>query len=346
MNQRLSWIRAYEESRDAAAVCARFGIARATLRKWWGRYEAGGIAALAEGDRAPRRSPARKAFAADVAAIREMRARGLSLAGVRDALRAERATELSIPTIRRILAREAPAARPVRRAGAVPRSGIVATAGLDEGLAAAIADAIGRGRFQPGEKLTEEGLARAFGVGRTRVREALRGLSFLGLVTLERNRGASVALPSPAEVARAYEARRAVESGIVAGVGRRFGGRCDCAELGILRAHVARQEAAERAGQRVRLIQLLTEFHLVLAGMADNPFLLGFLERLVSVTSLAVLLHDREGDQSCAVDAHRAIVEAIAAGRIEEAARLMRDHLSGNERRAAAPVPAPPQPDD
>lgn len=329
MKDRLRWITAFEQGQDAGAICARFGISRATLRKWWARYQAGGVAALADQDRAPKTSPTRKAGPAEAEAIRALRARGLSLSGIRAALLAEHGTALSIPTIRRILARELPAPPPHR--AALPRSGLV-TAPLDEGLAGAIAEAIGRGRYRPGEKLTEEGLARDFNVGRTRVREALRSLAFLGLVSMERHRGAAVAFPSEGDLARAYEARRAVEAGILGQVARRIGGRCDCAELATLRAHVARQNEALAAGKRLRFVQLLTEFHLVLGGMADNPFLLGFLERLVAVTSLSFLIKEQSGDPLCAVAEHAAIVEALAAGHTQEAERLMRAHLGGERR--------------
>jgi len=36
--QRLLWIRLYEEPGDAGFVCRRCGISRPTLRKWWRRF--------------------------------------------------------------------------------------------------------------------------------------------------------------------------------------------------------------------------------------------------------------------------------------------------------------------
>jgi DNA-binding GntR family transcriptional regulator/transposase-like protein len=329
---RLAWIAAYEQGQDAVAVCARFGIAPATLRKWWKRYREGGAAALADRDRAPRTSPTRKAGAAEAEAIRNLRARGLSLSGIRAALLAEHTTELSIPTIRRVLARELPAPVAPRPRPTQPRAGIVSAGTLEEELSAAIAEAIGRGRYRPGEKLTEEGLARDFGTGRTRVREALRSLAHLGLVTLERHRGASVAFPSEADLARAYEARRTIEAGVLEQVAH----RCDHAGIATLRAHIARQEDALATGNRLRFVQLLTDFHLVLGGLAGNPFLLGFLERLVAVTSLSFLIKGQAGDPHCAVAEHAGIVDALAQGRLAEARALMNAHLGGG--RVCEPV--------
>ncbi|MCW8883891.1 MAG: helix-turn-helix domain-containing protein, partial [Motiliproteus sp.] len=42
IQQRLQWVRLFEESGDAGLVCRRCGISRPTLRKWWRRYQADG----------------------------------------------------------------------------------------------------------------------------------------------------------------------------------------------------------------------------------------------------------------------------------------------------------------
>ncbi|HDI4960061.1 TPA: helix-turn-helix domain-containing protein, partial [Salmonella enterica] len=44
--QRLQWVKLYETSGNAGFVCRRCGISRPTLRKWWRRYLAQGIAGL------------------------------------------------------------------------------------------------------------------------------------------------------------------------------------------------------------------------------------------------------------------------------------------------------------
>ena len=35
IQQRLQWVRLYEETGNAGLVCHRCGISRPTLRKWW-----------------------------------------------------------------------------------------------------------------------------------------------------------------------------------------------------------------------------------------------------------------------------------------------------------------------
>lgn len=329
LDQRLAWISTFERCRNAAAVCRQHGISRATLRKWWRRYEAEGIAGLAERSRAPAHSPARKVTPAQRDAVLALREAGLGFGRIRESLARERGVDLSVSTIRRIIARADPAWRPTAPAPSQdPAPEGLASTSPPEGVAAQLAEAIHAGHFRPGEKLAEEALARRFGAGRTRVRDALRSLAFLGVVRIERNRGAFVARPSDAEIARAYEARRVIEAGIVSDIGR-----LAPTQVETLRRHIAAQAAAEASGQRVRLVQLLTEFHLVLAGMSGNHFLRGFLERLTATTSLAVLLYDRAAPPCCAVQEHADLVDHLARGESAAAVTLMLRHLGANEAR-------------
>lgn len=46
IQQRLLWVKLYETSGDAGFVCRRGGISRPTLRKWWRKYLAQGLAGL------------------------------------------------------------------------------------------------------------------------------------------------------------------------------------------------------------------------------------------------------------------------------------------------------------
>jgi transposase-like protein len=50
---RLGWVHLYEQLGDAGAVCRRCGISRPTLRKWWRRYQADGVAGLKDESRRP-----------------------------------------------------------------------------------------------------------------------------------------------------------------------------------------------------------------------------------------------------------------------------------------------------
>ncbi|MCW5723053.1 MAG: GntR family transcriptional regulator [Devosia sp.] len=72
------------------------------------------------------------------------------------------------------------------------------------------------GKLRPGDRLIEAELTEMFGVGRGSVREALRRLEANKYIVFEANRGASVAQPSPLEIANMLRIR-----GVIAGLGAR-----------------------------------------------------------------------------------------------------------------------------
>jgi DNA-binding GntR family transcriptional regulator len=92
-----------------------------------------------------------------------------------------------------------------------PDAGGLSTYELFATLPAQIAVRIGggivEGDFKPGEKLREADLAKAFGVSRASVREALRLVESEGLVTILPQRGAQVTALTAEEVRDVFEIR-------------------------------------------------------------------------------------------------------------------------------------------
>ncbi len=78
-------------------------------------------------------------------------------------------------------------------------------------IALALEEAIVSGEIPPGSTLRQEHLSEQFQVSRTPVREALRRLAALGLVTFEPNRGVRVRLLSRDEIREAFMVRAELE---------------------------------------------------------------------------------------------------------------------------------------
>lgn len=55
--QRLQWVKMYDECGDAGLVCRRCGISRPTLRKWAKRYQLNGITGFESQNKRPHFSP-------------------------------------------------------------------------------------------------------------------------------------------------------------------------------------------------------------------------------------------------------------------------------------------------
>ncbi|MFA5489548.1 MAG: GntR family transcriptional regulator, partial [Candidimonas sp.] len=81
----------------------------------------------------------------------------------------------------------------------------VARATLHEAVADKLRHMIVEGVLTPGTRLNERTLCDALGTSRTPLREAMRVLATEGLVEIEPNRGASVAVMSEAEIDEAFE---------------------------------------------------------------------------------------------------------------------------------------------
>ena len=79
-------------------------------------------------------------------------------------------------------------------------------------IALALEEAIVSGEIPPGSTLRQEHLSEQFQVSRTPVREALRRLAALGLVSFEPNRGVRVRMFSLDEIREAFMVRAELES--------------------------------------------------------------------------------------------------------------------------------------
>jgi len=178
-------------------------------------------------------------------------------------------------------------------------------------------------RLPAGTKLGEAALSEAFGVSRARVRRVLLLLASREVVELQANRGAFVARPGRDEARDVFEARRSIEPTIV----RRAVQRMRGADLGTLKAHMAREIAAREAGDRHAAIRLSGEFHLRLAELAGNPVLLRFAEELVMRSSLIIGLFGSPTLARCSAEEHRELIDALDARDAEAAAAAMLRHL-------------------
>jgi phosphonate utilization transcriptional regulator len=200
------------------------------------------------------------------------------------------------------------------------------------------------GEILPGEKLVEADVAEALKVSRGPVREAFRALEQAGLVRTEKNRGVFVRSLSHFEADELYEVR----AGLDALIGRLAAERCRPAQALELRALLREMQKAARARNVDEYYPLNVRFHDLLAQLTGNATLLATYRRLVNELHLyrrETLAHG-PGSFPTSTHEHLAIVEAVAKGDGEQAARLLYQHaMESRERlhktldRPAAPPP-------
>lgn len=195
----------------------------------------------------------------------------------------------------------------------------------------AIRDDIVSGVHPRGGRLTEEVLARRYGVSRVPVREALRTLEAEGFVVTRRHAGACVAEPGEREAADLLEMRVLLEP---LGAERAAARRTD-AHLKVLQGMVtlAHERLARGRGEDVG--PLGEWFHQTLAQAADSPGLTSLLSQLRH--KVAWMYPAGPSPRPAELWAeHGAISDAVTRRDPERARALMARHA---ERAAAGCVP-------
>ena len=192
------------------------------------------------------------------------------------------------------------------------------------------------GSLAGGVQLKQEQLARAFGVSRIPIREALSRLAAEGLVVHEPNKGATVFQPSLHEIVEALDIRLALETRALAlALPYMTPETLDRSE------HIlARYDKASTPAQWTRFN---LEFHLALYEPAGRPRLLAMIEGVVTGIdrhvreriSLALGRDDPQADHYAILDACRRGERALALARLER-------HIEATQRSLGGVRPAPP----
>jgi DNA-binding GntR family transcriptional regulator len=210
-------------------------------------------------------------------------------------------------------------------------------------VARALEDEIVSGAIPPGQVLRQEHVCERFGVSRTPVREALRRLEALGLVTALPNRGARVRSFSSAQLREAYMIRAELE-GLATAHAAPLITPADLERLDAAEERFAELTSALRAELRDGGPQHTTiadwvganhAFHDVIYEVADLPRV-EEIAKSARHTFVGLRVWGARGE----IDAlfvrndmqHRAIREALAAGSAEGARTLAREHVLASGR--------------
>jgi DNA-binding GntR family transcriptional regulator len=193
----------------------------------------------------------------------------------------------------------------------------------------ALLERIVGGHYKAGDRLVELHLAREFGSSQAPVREALRDLENAGLVTIRPRRGSFVNDYHARTQHEIYAVRGALEEAAV-----RFAIPHRSAFLASLREHLEGMREAARAGDIDASLYHSVWFHRVIMRAAGNELLLKMWESLhVEIHSRKTMLQPNI-DFYAVAESHKPILDAIAAGDVELACRLSREHQAYFELRA------------
>ena len=206
---------------------------------------------------------------------------------------------------------------------------------LQERTYQALRQALLEGRYLPGARIYEAAVAKALGVSRNPVREAVRRLQQDGLLEVRPHNGIYVASIPPDEIEDVYRIRGALEAIAAALAAERMTPE-EIAGLGrdSRRAGAGRPERLTPA-PRTRSRQCQADhFHQAIHAGARSPRLLTLLEQIYAqVTHFRNLTLRVPGRAAVSARGHQAIYEAIRRRDAVDADRLMR---AAHRRRAQA----------
>jgi DNA-binding GntR family transcriptional regulator len=177
------------------------------------------------------------------------------------------------------------------------------------------------GELKPGTRLTQQHLAKRFGVAQSVVRESLLELQASGLVRSVDNLGIFVSDLDTHSLIHAYHVREVLE-GLAARVCCERASRADIRELYDMAERI---DALGQSGQLAERGTLDRAFHHKMILISANPILTNLTDSYQMLNMVVQLTRDHEQ----VFREHRAIVQAIENGDCDEAERAARTHVAG-----------------
>lgn len=193
-------------------------------------------------------------------------------------------------------------------------------------------------RLKPGEAVTEAGLTKRTGLGRTPIREAIQRLSWEGLLSIRPRLGIIVAEMNPSDFLKVLEARHGLER-LVAGLAARLAGKEERRTLEACAEDM--REAAARSDVEDYL-RHDKAFDDVVAQASCNPFATKALAPLQTQSRRFWYRHFGEEDLNPAAWSHLEVMRAVANGD-EDAASEHADNLMLYLRRQATSLVSGPR---
>lgn len=193
---------------------------------------------------------------------------------------------------------------------------------IEERLRSAILD----GRLPPGTAVRQQELATLFGVSRMPVREALRQLEAQSLLQVVMHKGAVVAPLIGEDAVDTYGLRVLLETEAL----RQSIPRLDADDIALARGYIRQLETETRHAEIGRLNRL---FHMSLYSKAGNQKLLRLIEIELNEEERFLRFHlSSMGLGKLTQDDHIALVDAASDKLVDEAVRMLEEHLNNAAR--------------
>lgn len=178
----------------------------------------------------------------------------------------------------------------------------------------------------PNTQIVESQLAEETGISRTPIREAIKQLSYEGIITIIPNRGAFVANPTIGEIKEVYECKKVLESAAI---------KKAC--LNISDEQLYRLEELHRQGFEVherkdfyQFTKLNDEFHMIIAKASKNICYEKYINELNQRCNVYLFFYDNfmfiSADDSQALKEHDRILKSLRARDVDGCVEAIERH--------------------
>jgi DNA-binding GntR family transcriptional regulator len=186
---------------------------------------------------------------------------------------------------------------------------------------------IARGHLVPGQRLVEIRLCERFGVGRTKIREALRTLETEGFVRIIPNIGALVLELSQKEIEQIYDLIGTLE-GLAVRVATPHIAEKEINEIETI------VEGMEESGDLLKFFHWNMKFHTFLDELSENSRLVKFNQNLrAQANRISLRSFYNPGQIKASLKEHRQILSAIKERDPAKAEKAIRKHYLQSKNR-------------
>ncbi|MCZ4496790.1 MAG: transcriptional regulator, GntR family [Thermoleophilia bacterium] len=183
-------------------------------------------------------------------------------------------------------------------------------------------DRIIRGHYKPGERIIELQLSKELGTSQSPVREALRDLAAIGIVTIHSRRGARVRLPTSKELADISIVRSEIDA-LAATLAAPL---LDEAALAELREAYVEMERHYADGDNAAMTQADARFHRLIVTHSGNLAIQHVFDQLEPFARTFITLTLPKTNIKSIIREHKLILVALEKGDASLAAKHARDH--------------------
>jgi len=134
-----------------------------------------------------------------------------------------------------------------------------------------------------------------------------------------------VACPTKEETIQIYEARKAIENAVILILVEKH--KDQSLDLSSIDELISEEKRLHKTSQHDELTKLSCDFHITLAELCDNKYIVESLKPLIPLSTLAASVYSNPDSTFCSYAEHRDLIQAIKSNNSNKASKSINKHL-------------------